>query len=88
MWKTYNWNLFLWSLHRGQSAFYLDNLVGTKLVKRSKTTYIQKRKKIWYGLQLLQEECMSLYLYEKNINDQNYLKVLWEYWSNKKLRDI
>ena len=70
------------------STFYLDNPVGARWVK-GKENYIQQKRKFWAWAEISKRGKASLYLYEQNINTQNYLKVLEEAFEEmKELRDI
>ena len=63
-----------------ESNFYLITLLVQDGLRVRKTIYMQKIKEenLGHGLQLAQDEKKLLYLYEQNINTQNYLKVLEE----------
>ena len=74
-----------------ESTFYLDNPVGARWVKR-KENYIHAKNKgrkcgAWAAISSRGKT--SLYLYEQNMNTQNYLIVLEEAIEEmKELRDI
>ena len=74
-----------------ESTFYLDNPVGARWVK-DKENYIHaknKGRKVGAWAAISSRGKTSLYLYEHNMNTQNYLKVLEEAIEEmKELRDI
>ena len=73
-----------------ESTFYLDNPIGARWIKSKITIYMQNLKEengAWTAISSRGKT--SLYLYEQNMNTQNYLKVLEEAIEEmKELRDI
>ena len=69
-----------------ESTFYLDNPVGARWVK-GKENYMHAKNKgreIRTWAEIRSRGKTSLYLFEQNINTQNYLKVLEETIEGKK----